>query len=171
MESTVAAYRDMATFTSSSWASASGIYYLIKRAAIGVMLCLGPYNYPFNETYATLIPALLMGEHTSYECIAICLVIIDIYNVILWISRQCGCPQAPHYRRLGPRAHYGGVCQAPAARCLKLRFGLRARHSRPDDADRQGGYSGLHRRGKLTYYNIIIHSISTYFPLISVPGC
>lgn len=26
------------------------------------MLCLGPYNYPLNETYATLIPALLMGN-------------------------------------------------------------------------------------------------------------
>mmetsp|Transcript_6818 Transcript_6818/g.7904 ORF Transcript_6818/g.7904 Transcript_6818/m.7904 type:complete len:256 (-) Transcript_6818:1563-2330(-) len=30
-----------------------------KRNAIGIMLCLGPYNYPINETYATLIPALL----------------------------------------------------------------------------------------------------------------
>ena len=25
-------------------------------------MCLGPYNYPLNETYATLIPALLMGN-------------------------------------------------------------------------------------------------------------
>jgi len=33
-----------------------------KRNAIGIMLCLGPYNYPINETYATLIPALLMGN-------------------------------------------------------------------------------------------------------------
>jgi len=28
----------------------------------GIMLCLGPFNYPFNETYATLIPALLAGN-------------------------------------------------------------------------------------------------------------
>lgn len=34
----------------------------LSRAAIGVVLCLGPYNYPLNETYATLIPALLMGN-------------------------------------------------------------------------------------------------------------
>lgn len=34
----------------------------MRRAAIGVMLCLGPFNYPLNETYATLIPALLMGN-------------------------------------------------------------------------------------------------------------
>jgi glyceraldehyde-3-phosphate dehydrogenase (NADP+) len=26
------------------------------------MICLGPYNYPLNETYATLIPSLLMGN-------------------------------------------------------------------------------------------------------------
>lgn len=25
-------------------------------------MCLGPFNYPFNETYATLIPALLTGN-------------------------------------------------------------------------------------------------------------
>jgi glyceraldehyde-3-phosphate dehydrogenase (NADP+) len=34
----------------------------VRRAAIGVILALGPYNYPLNETYATLIPALLMGN-------------------------------------------------------------------------------------------------------------
>lgn len=33
-----------------------------RRAAIGIIMCLGPYNYPLNETYATLIPALLMGN-------------------------------------------------------------------------------------------------------------
>ena len=26
------------------------------------MMNLGPSNYPFNETYATLIPAILMGN-------------------------------------------------------------------------------------------------------------
>ena len=34
----------------------------LRRAAIGIIMCLGPYNYPLNETYATLIPALLMGN-------------------------------------------------------------------------------------------------------------
>eukprot|EP00977_Amphora_coffeiformis_P010263 scaffold2383_cov161-Amphora_coffeaeformis.AAC.19 len=34
----------------------------MRRAAIGIVLALGPYNYPINETYATLIPALLMGN-------------------------------------------------------------------------------------------------------------
>ena len=35
---------------------------LVQRAAIGIVLCLGPYNYPLNETYAAMIPALLMGN-------------------------------------------------------------------------------------------------------------
>ena len=34
----------------------------IRRSPLGVVLCMGPFNYPLNETYATLIPALLMGN-------------------------------------------------------------------------------------------------------------
>ncbi len=35
---------------------------MIRRNAFGIVLSLGPYNYPLNETYATIIPALLMGN-------------------------------------------------------------------------------------------------------------
>jgi glyceraldehyde-3-phosphate dehydrogenase (NADP+) len=46
-----------------SWDGSTGSTRLfMKRAPIGIILCLGPYNYPLNETYATLIPALLMGN-------------------------------------------------------------------------------------------------------------
>ncbi|QYY34282.1 NADP-dependent glyceraldehyde-3-phosphate dehydrogenase (plasmid) [Cupriavidus pinatubonensis] len=34
----------------------------IRRAPLGVVLCMGPYNYPLNETFTTLIPALIMGN-------------------------------------------------------------------------------------------------------------
>ncbi len=34
----------------------------IRRAPLGVVLCMGPFNYPLNETFTTLIPALLMGN-------------------------------------------------------------------------------------------------------------
>ena len=44
------------------WKTVNGIMASIRKAAIGIMLCLGPFNYPFNETYATLIPALLTGN-------------------------------------------------------------------------------------------------------------
>jgi len=42
--------------------SSSGIHAMIRRSPVGVMMNLGPMNYPFNETYATLIPALLCGN-------------------------------------------------------------------------------------------------------------
>lgn len=35
---------------------------LIRRAPLGIAICLGPYNYPMNETFTTLIPALIMGN-------------------------------------------------------------------------------------------------------------
>jgi glyceraldehyde-3-phosphate dehydrogenase (NADP+) len=44
------------------WQSIGDIRAFVRRAAIGIIMCLGPYNYPLNETYATLIPALLMGN-------------------------------------------------------------------------------------------------------------
>jgi glyceraldehyde-3-phosphate dehydrogenase (NADP+) len=40
-----------------------GIIIQISKSLIsGVVLCMGPFNYPFNETYTTLIPAILMGN-------------------------------------------------------------------------------------------------------------
>lgn len=32
------------------------------QSPFGVVLCMGPFNFPLNETLATLIPALLMGN-------------------------------------------------------------------------------------------------------------
>lgn len=34
----------------------------IKRCPLGIVLCMGPFNYPLNETFALVIPALLMGN-------------------------------------------------------------------------------------------------------------
>lgn len=42
--------------------SAEGIAARRGRAPLGVVLCLGPFNYPLNETFATLLPALAMGN-------------------------------------------------------------------------------------------------------------
>jgi len=44
------------------WQTIGSTRALVRRAAIGIIMCLGPMNYPLNETYATLIPALLMGN-------------------------------------------------------------------------------------------------------------
>ena len=45
----------------------SGVYAHIRRGPIGVVLCLGPYNYPLNETFALLIPALIMGNTVTFK--------------------------------------------------------------------------------------------------------
>ncbi|MEO2062881.1 MAG: NADP-dependent glyceraldehyde-3-phosphate dehydrogenase [Christiangramia sp.] len=44
-----------------------GVYAHIRRGPLGVVLCLGPYNYPLNETFALLIPALIMGNTVVFK--------------------------------------------------------------------------------------------------------
>jgi glyceraldehyde-3-phosphate dehydrogenase (NADP+) len=39
----------------------------VRRTPLGVVLCMGPYNYPLNETFATLIPALIMGNTMVFK--------------------------------------------------------------------------------------------------------
>ena len=34
----------------------------IRRCPLGIILIMGPYNYPLNETFAMLLPALIMGN-------------------------------------------------------------------------------------------------------------
>lgn len=45
---------------SAKFSKRDGVYAHIRRGPLGVVLCLGPYNYPLNETFALLIPALIM---------------------------------------------------------------------------------------------------------------
>jgi glyceraldehyde-3-phosphate dehydrogenase (NADP+) len=47
---------------SSRFVIEQGIIGQIRRAPLGVTLCMGPFNYPLNETFTTLIPALIMGN-------------------------------------------------------------------------------------------------------------
>jgi glyceraldehyde-3-phosphate dehydrogenase (NADP+) len=61
IDSTIDALKTMDEATG-AWKVISGILSRVRRTAIGIMMCLGPFNYPFNETYATLIPALLAGN-------------------------------------------------------------------------------------------------------------
>ncbi len=41
---------------------AGGFAARIRRAPLGVALCMGPYNYAVNEVYTTVVPALIMGN-------------------------------------------------------------------------------------------------------------
>lgn len=44
-----------------------GIIGQIRRSPLGVVLAMGPFNYPLNETYTTLIPAILMGNTILFK--------------------------------------------------------------------------------------------------------
>jgi glyceraldehyde-3-phosphate dehydrogenase (NADP+) len=44
-----------------------GIVAQIRRSSLGVVLCMGPFNYPLNETFTTLIPALIMGNTLLFK--------------------------------------------------------------------------------------------------------
>ena len=48
--------------SSSTYEVVQGVVGHIRRAPLGTVLCLGPFNYPLNETYTTFIPALIMGN-------------------------------------------------------------------------------------------------------------
>jgi glyceraldehyde-3-phosphate dehydrogenase (NADP+) len=54
--------RDGANFQNNN-----GVRALIRRGPLGVVLCLGPYNYPLNETFALLIPAIIMGNTAIFK--------------------------------------------------------------------------------------------------------
>jgi glyceraldehyde-3-phosphate dehydrogenase (NADP+) len=45
-----------------SWTTVSGFAARVRRGPLGVVLFLAPFNYPLNEMYAMLIPALVLGN-------------------------------------------------------------------------------------------------------------
>lgn len=53
--------------TSSRFVIEHGVIGQIRRAPLGVVLCMGPFNYPLNETFTTLIPALVMGNAVIFK--------------------------------------------------------------------------------------------------------
>jgi len=53
--------------TNSRFLLVEGTIGQIRRTPLGVVLCMGPYNYPLNETFATLIPALIMGNTMVFK--------------------------------------------------------------------------------------------------------
>ncbi|HXA00819.1 MAG TPA: NADP-dependent glyceraldehyde-3-phosphate dehydrogenase [Cytophagaceae bacterium] len=52
---------------SSKFEIEQGIIGKIRRGPLGVVLCMGPFNYPLNETFTTLIPALIMGNTVIFK--------------------------------------------------------------------------------------------------------
>jgi glyceraldehyde-3-phosphate dehydrogenase (NADP+) len=52
---------------SSGFDIVDGIAAQVRRSPLGVVLCMGPFNYPLNETFTTLIPALIMGNTILFK--------------------------------------------------------------------------------------------------------
>src|SRR5690606_37634585 len=63
---TIEAYKQIDT-DSAKFEKNDGVYAHIRRGPLGVVLCLGPYNYPLNETFTLLIPALIMGNTVIFK--------------------------------------------------------------------------------------------------------
>lgn len=53
--------------TSARFVVQQGFLAQIRRSPLGVVLCMGPFNYPLNETFTTLIPALIMGNTVIFK--------------------------------------------------------------------------------------------------------
>lgn len=66
MRQTIDALKDLDN-ANSRFVIAEGTIGQIRRTPLGVVLCMGPYNYPLNETFATLIPAILMGNTIVFK--------------------------------------------------------------------------------------------------------
>ncbi len=52
---------------SSNFVIEQGIIGQVRRSPLGVALCMGPSNYPLNETFTTFIPALIMGNTVVFK--------------------------------------------------------------------------------------------------------
>lgn len=52
---------------SSGFKIEQGVIGQIRRSPLGIVLCMGPFNYPLNETYTMLIPALMMGNVVLFK--------------------------------------------------------------------------------------------------------
>ena len=63
---TIEAYKDLDR-DGAKFSKVSGVRAHIRRGPLGIVLCLGPYNYPLNETFALLIPAIIMGNTTIFK--------------------------------------------------------------------------------------------------------
>jgi len=66
VEDTIAALKEVDR-AASRFVLESGFVAMIRRSPLGVVLCMGPFNYPLNETFGLLIPALLMGNTVVFK--------------------------------------------------------------------------------------------------------
>jgi glyceraldehyde-3-phosphate dehydrogenase (NADP+) len=66
IQDTIDALKDLDR-VSSRFVIEQGVIGQVRRGPLGVVLCMGPFNYPLNETFTTLIPALIMGNAVIFK--------------------------------------------------------------------------------------------------------
>ena len=66
IDDTVAALKELDR-QGSQFKVAEGVIGQMRRAPLGTVLCMGPFNYPLNETFTLLIPALIMGNTIVFK--------------------------------------------------------------------------------------------------------
>jgi len=66
IKDTIGALKDLDR-ASSRFVIEQGVIAQIRRGPLGIVLCMGPFNYPLNETFTTLIPALIMGNTVIFK--------------------------------------------------------------------------------------------------------
>lgn len=50
IENTLQAYKSIDKEGMGEWKAVGGVIAKVRRAGVGIMMAVGPYNYPFNET-------------------------------------------------------------------------------------------------------------------------
>ncbi|MCG9790899.1 NADP-dependent glyceraldehyde-3-phosphate dehydrogenase [Flavobacterium algicola] len=63
---TIDSYKELNS-RSAHFSKVQGVNAMVRRSPLGIVLCLGPYNYPLNETFSLLIPALIMGNPVIFK--------------------------------------------------------------------------------------------------------
>ena len=121
---------------------------------------MGPYNYPLNETFATLIPALIMGNTMVFKPPKLGVLLFQPLLEAFRSAFPKGVINTVYGARLGGRAASAGVGQGQRAGADRLEQGRRpsqeaasqgappARHPRPRRQERRDRPAGRrHRAG------------------------
>lgn len=66
IQKTIVEYRLLNEGTD-SFRETEGLLTRVPRTPLGITLCMGPFNYPLNETLTVIIPALIMGNVVIFK--------------------------------------------------------------------------------------------------------
>jgi glyceraldehyde-3-phosphate dehydrogenase (NADP+) len=119
---------------SSRFVIEEGVIAQIRRAPLGVVLCMGPYNYPLNETFTTLLPALIMGN--TVVCKPPKLGVL-LYGPLLEAFRDCFPPGVVNVvygdgaTVVGPLMESGGIDVLAFIGTSRVADLLKHQHPRP----------------------------------------